>query len=132
MTCTPQRQARSVSSPIAASSASCAWSVASASPPGRSPSPMEKLTSCVRMIWQIVSHMLVHRVLFVVDEHPLGEQRAAAGDDADEPVLHQRDVPLEHARVQGHVIDALLAWCSTVSRMMSRSRSSIFRPMIIE
>jgi hypothetical protein len=30
----------------------------------------------------------VHDVLLVVDEHPLGQQRAAAADDADEAVLH--------------------------------------------
>ncbi len=31
---------------------------------------------------------LVHRVLAPVREHPLGQQRAAAGDDADEAISH--------------------------------------------
>jgi hypothetical protein len=77
--------------------------------------------------------MLVHRVLFVVREHPLGEQRPAPADDADQPVLDQRDVPLEDARVQGHVVHALLGLVRHGLEDDARaSRSSIFRPMIIE
>ena len=45
MTCMPFFHARSVSFPISTSSRSCSSSVASASPPGRQPSPMEKVTS---------------------------------------------------------------------------------------
>ena len=35
-------------------------------------------------------------------------QRAAAGDDAGDAVLRQRQVLVEHAAVDGHVVDALL------------------------
>ena len=56
ITCTPIRQARSVSSPSVESSASWARSVASASPPGRRPSPIENVTSQRRITSQIRSH----------------------------------------------------------------------------
>ena len=50
----------------------------------------------------------VHEVLLVVDEHPLGEQRSAARDDADEALLDERQVLLEDTCVDGEVVDALL------------------------
>ena len=45
MTWIPFFQARSVSLPISTSSSNCSSSVASASPPGRQPSPIENVTS---------------------------------------------------------------------------------------
>ena len=55
-----------------------------------------------------VVEMRVERVLLVVGDHPLGHQRAAPRDDPGDPVRRQRDVVAEDARVEGHVIDALL------------------------
>ena len=49
----------------------------------------------------------VHGVLAVVVEHPLGEQRPAAGDDADEPVPDEREVLAQNARMNREVVDAL-------------------------
>jgi hypothetical protein len=97
-------------------------------PAGAEPSPMEKVTSCAHDLADVVPHG-VHRVLFVVGEHPLGEQRAAAGDDADEAVLDQREVPLADARrgwscsrrPAGLVLDGL-------EDDVCSSRSSIFLP----
>jgi hypothetical protein len=88
-----------------------------------------------RRTWRMMSQMRPSArtwVLLAVDEHPLGQQRAAARDDADEALLHEREVRAAHARVDGEVVDALLAWCSSVSRITSAVRSSILRPMIIE
>ena len=42
-----------------------------------------------------------------MDEHPLGEERPAARDNADEALLDERQVLLEHARVDREVVDAL-------------------------
>ena len=50
----------------------------------------------------------VHEVLLVVVEHPLGEQAAAAADDADEAPADERQVLAEHAGVDREVVDALL------------------------
>ena len=50
----------------------------------------------------------VERVLLVVGDHPLGDQRAAPRDDAGDAVRGQRDVVAEDAGVQGHVVDPLL------------------------
>jgi hypothetical protein len=65
-------------------------------------------------------------------EHPLGEQRPAAADDADQAVLDERDVPLADARVDRHVVDALLGLVLDGLEDVCSSRSSIFLPMIIE
>ena len=45
----------------------------------------------------------------MVRQAPAGHDGAAAGDDAGDPVGGQRDVPQQHAGVDGHVVDALLA-----------------------
>jgi hypothetical protein len=50
---------------------------------------------------------LVHEVLAAVMEHPLREQRSAARDDPDQPVLHERQVLAQHAGVDREVVDAL-------------------------
>ena len=55
ITCTSCSQAILVSSPSVFSSANCAASLASASDPGRSPSPSEKLTSYFWKILQMSS-----------------------------------------------------------------------------
>ena len=55
ITWTSYSQAFLVSSPSVFSSANCASSLASATLPGRSPSPSEKLTSCFWKILQISS-----------------------------------------------------------------------------
>jgi hypothetical protein len=60
------------------------------------------------MMSQMSSHSRVHRVLPAVDDHPLGQQRAAAGDDADEAVARERQVLAQHAGVDREVVDALL------------------------
>ena len=60
------------------------------------------------MIVADVVEDLVHRVLLVVVEHPLGEQRSAARDDADQAFLHERQMLLQHAGVDREVVDALL------------------------
>jgi hypothetical protein len=50
----------------------------------------------------------VHDVFLAVDEHPLGEERAASGDDADEAVFDVLEVSAADAGVDGEVVDALL------------------------
>ena len=85
------------------------------------------------MMSQMSSQMVVHRVLLVVVEHPLGQQRPAAADDADQPVLHERQMLSQHAGVNREVVDALLRLMLERLEDRSRaSRSSILRPMIIE
>ena len=49
-----------------------------------------------------------HRVLLVVHQHPLGQQAAAAADDADEALLDEGQVLAQDARVDGEVVHALL------------------------
>ena len=51
--------------------------------------------------------VLIHRVLFAVDQHPLGEQRPAATDDADESLGDVRQMLFQHAGVNREVIDSL-------------------------
>ncbi len=50
----------------------------------------------------------VDRVLFLVGEHPLRDQRPAPRDDPGDPVGGERDVVAEDAGVEGHVVDPLL------------------------
>ncbi len=50
----------------------------------------------------------VHEVLAVVGDHPLGQERAAARDDADQAVADIGQVFAEHAGVDGEIVDALL------------------------
>ncbi len=52
--------------------------------------------------------VFVEQVLLVILHHPFGENRAAAADDAGNAVLGQRHILNQHARVNGHVIHALL------------------------
>ena len=54
-----------------------------------------------------VVEMGVKRVFLLAGEHPLGHQRAAARDDAGDPMGRQRDVVAEDAGVDRHVVDAL-------------------------
>ena len=51
---------------------------------------------------------LVHRILPVLDEHPLGQQRAPTGDDADEPALDILQMLAKDPGVNREVVDALL------------------------
>jgi hypothetical protein len=51
---------------------------------------------------------LVHRILAAVVDHPLGEDRAAARDDAREARPDERQMPAQHPGVDGEVVDALL------------------------
>ena len=51
----------------------------------------------------------VERVLFVVVEHPLGQDAAAAAHDARETALHLGQVLDQQACVDGLVVDPLLA-----------------------
>ena len=55
----------------------------------------------------LVEH-LVHRVVLTVDQHPLGEQRSAAGDDADQALLDVLQMLPADAGVDREVVDALL------------------------
>ena len=50
----------------------------------------------------------VEEILGVMRQAPLGQDGAAAGDDARHPPRSQRDVTQEHAGVDREVIDALL------------------------
>ena len=50
----------------------------------------------------------VERILLAVGHHPLGDQRAAAADDAGDAVHRQVQVLEHHAAVDRHVVDALL------------------------
>jgi len=52
----------------------------------------------------------VHGVFRVVDEHPLGEERSAAGDDADEAIFDILEVGTADAGVDGEVVNTLAAW----------------------
>ena len=54
-----------------------------------------------------VVEALVEEILFVVVGHPLGEDRAAAADDAGDALRNQRQILDQHAGVDGHVIHAL-------------------------
>ena len=108
ITCVPCSQPRRVSSPRTSSSANWASSLASASEPGRRPSPRLQVTSyCAHDVAQVVE-VRVERVLLAVGHHPLGDQRAAAADDAGDAVHRQVQVLEHHAAVDGHVVDALL------------------------
>ena len=51
---------------------------------------------------------IVHRILLTVNQHPLGQQAAAARDDSDQPVLDQRQMLPEHTGVKGEIVHALL------------------------
>ena len=51
--------------------------------------------------------MLVERVRLAMGHHPLGDERAAAADDAGHAVHRQVQVLEHHAAVDRHVIDAL-------------------------
>ncbi len=51
----------------------------------------------------------VEKVLLVMREAPLGEDRSAARDDAGDAPRRHRDVAQQHAGVDGEVVDALLA-----------------------
>ena len=106
--CTPASRARCTSSPSVCSSASCAGSEASARQPGRSPSPSEYVTSYSRMIALISSNSSYIGFCLPCCDHPLGEQRAAARDDAGDAVPDQRQVLAQHAGVDREVVDALL------------------------
>jgi len=55
-----------------------------------------------------LAEVRVPGVLLVVGQHPRAHQRAAAADDAGDPVRRQRQVFLQHAGMDRHVIDALL------------------------
>ena len=55
-----------------------------------------------------VIEALVEGVLAPVVHHPLGQQAAAATDDAGDPSLRQRQVLAEEAAVHGHEVHALL------------------------
>ena len=50
----------------------------------------------------------VKRILLVVFHHPLGHDRAAAGDDAHQALHRVRDVTEEETRMERHEVDALL------------------------
>ena len=50
---------------------------------------------------------VVHEVLAVVHQHPLGQQAATAAHDADQAPPDQREVFAEDARVDGEVVHAL-------------------------
>ena len=54
-----------------------------------------------------VVEALVEEILFVVVGHPLGEDGAAAADDAGDALGDQRQILDQHAGVDGHVVDAL-------------------------
>ena len=56
-----------------------------------------------------LAEVRVEEVLLVMREAPLGENRAAARDDAGHATRRQRDVAQQHAGVDGEVVDALLA-----------------------
>ena len=117
---------------MVSSSAIWASSVASERPPGRRPSPIEKADVVLAHDVADVVEQLVHRILLAVDQHPLGEQRAAPRDDADQPLAHILQVLAQHPGVDGEVVDALFRLVLETSRMMSWLRSSSLRPMIIE
>ncbi len=55
-----------------------------------------------------VVEVLVEQILLVILHHPLGQNRAAAADDAGDALGGQRNVLHQHAGVDGHVIHALL------------------------
>ena len=81
-----------------------------------------------------VVEALVQEVLLVVLHHPLGQDRAAAADDAGDALRGQRDVLDQHAGVDGHVIHALLGLlldhfehdvaCSGLRRGVTRESAS--------
>ena len=50
----------------------------------------------------------VGRVLFVVRDHPLGEQRSASAHDADQSILHVLQMSKTDARVNREVVNSLL------------------------
>jgi len=61
--------------------------------------PSEKLTSCFCRILQISSNQLVQEVLLVILHHHLGQNRASAAHNTRNPVLRQRTILNQHARV---------------------------------
>ena len=52
--------------------------------------------------------ILVKKILGFVETHPLRQQRASPTDDSGNAIAHQRQKLAQHARVDGHVIHALL------------------------
>src|SRR3984957_11594341 len=52
--------------------------------------------------------VFVEEVLLFVMLHPMGHQRAAAADDTGDALADERNVFAQDARVDGHVVDALL------------------------
>ena len=52
--------------------------------------------------------MLVQQILPMVLHHPLGQNRPAAAHDSRNPLRRQRHILHQHARVDRHVIHALL------------------------
>ena len=68
----------------------------------------EKVTSYSRMMSQMSSHIVYIRFCLLCDEHPLGQQRSAAADDADQALADERQMFAQHAGVDGEIIDALL------------------------
>ena len=54
-----------------------------------------------------VVEVFVEEILFVVVGHPLGEDGAAAADDAGDALGDQRQILDQHAGVDRHVVDAL-------------------------
>src|SRR6478752_1548189 len=103
--CTSCFQAILVSSPSVSSSANCAASLASASDPGRSTSPSEKLTSYFFITSQNALELGVEEVLLVVRQAPLGHDRSAARDDAGGALRGVRDVAEQRPGVDREVVD---------------------------
>ena len=90
MTCVPFFQPRSVSSPSTFSSANWASSLASAMRAG--PQAVAQAPGHVVLAHDVaqVVEVRVERVLLAVGHHPLGDQRAAAADDAGDAAHRQR------------------------------------------
>src|SRR5690606_14409824 len=82
---------------------------------GRDREPVRSKTITNRKAHVIPTHhiadlipQLVHRVFRIVYEHPLGQQRPTATDNADESVPDVFEMPPPHTRVDGEVVHALL------------------------
>ena len=108
ITCTSYSQAFLVSSPSVFSSANCASSLASATLPGRRPSPRREADVVLLEDLADVVEALVEHVLLVVLDHPFGQNGAAAAHDSGDAPGGQRNVLHQHARVDGHIVHALL------------------------
>ena len=108
ITWTSYSQAFLVSSPSVFSSANCACIAGIGQAAGTQAIAQRKADVVLLEDLADLVEVLVEQVLLVILDHPFGQDRAAAADDAGDALGGERNVLHQHAGVDGHVIHALL------------------------